>query len=255
MTSQATPSSFAASYARAAYEHPKGKFPTGLAWAIALHLVAGYAVLSGKANEVMKVIQKPIQAVVIQEVILPPPPPVSVPLPPTPKPPPQPVQEVPKPVSAAPISVPVAPATQHPSPIAAPAPVVQAAPEAPPAKPAQVVLPPAVASERAPQAPSLESEYIGKLRSTIDAAKRYPTGRQASQQRPQGTVKLWFVLNRSGSLVDVGVLSGDAPPILEDSAKAAVRRSSFPPFPATAWPGDEQHKFSAELSFIPPSGS
>jgi protein TonB len=248
------PSSFAAPYAQAAYEPASGKFPAGLAWAIVLHMVVGYAVLSGKANEVMKVIQKPLQAVVIQEVILPPPP-VPAPLPPKPKPAPQPVQEVPKPLSAAPISVPVTPTALQPSAIATPTPVVQAAPETVLAKPAQVVLPPAASPERASQAPSLESEYIGMLRATIDAAKRYPTGRQASQQRPQGAVKLWFVLNRAGALVDVGVLPGDAPPILEDSAKAAVRRSAFPPFPATAWPGDEQHKFSAELNFLPPSGS
>jgi protein TonB len=218
-------------------------------------MVVGYAVLSGKASEVIKVIQKPLQAVVIQEVILPPPPPVSAPLPPVPKPVPQPVQEAPKPLSAAPIPVPATPTAPHPSAIAAPPPMVQAAPEAVLAKPAQVVLPPAAAPERASQAHSLESEYIGMLRATIDTAKRYPTGRQASQQRPQGVVKLWFVLNRAGALVEVGVLPGDAPPILEDSAKAAVRRSSFPPFPATAWPGDEQHKFSAELNFVPPSGS
>jgi protein TonB len=103
--------------------------------------------------------------------------------------------------------------------------------------------------------PSLEGEYIGKLRATIDAAKRYPTGRQASQQRPQGSVKLWFVLNRAGALVELGVLPGDAPFLLEDAAKAAVRRSTFPPFPPSAWPSDEQHKFTTELYFSPPSGS
>ena len=90
---------------------------------------------------------------------------------------------------------------------------------------------------------------------TIDAAKRYPTGRQASQQRPQGSVKLWFVLNRTGALVELGVFLGDASFLLEDAAKAAVRRSSFPPFPAGAWPSDEQHKFTTELNFVPPSGS
>jgi protein TonB len=103
--------------------------------------------------------------------------------------------------------------------------------------------------------PSLEGEYIAKLRATIDGAKRYPTGRQASQQRPQGSVKLWFVLNRAGALVELGVFPGEASFLLEDAAKAAVRRSSFPPFPASAWPSDEQHKFTTELNFVPPSGS
>ena len=257
MSSRAMHSSFAASYAQAQYEPANRKFPSGLAWAIVLHIAVGYAVLSGKATEVIKTIQKPLQAVVIQEVILPPPP-VPALLPPTPKPVPQPAQEAPKPPNPAPIAVPITPVAAqpapHPSPITAPTPAVQSAPEAVVAKPAQVA-PQAAAPERAPQAPSLEAEYVGKLRATIDAAKRYPTGRQASQQRPQGSVKLWFVLNRAGVLVELGVFPGDAPFLLEDAAKAAVRRSSFPPFPPSAWPSDEQHKFSTELNFVPPSGS
>ncbi len=262
MSAQTMPTSFAAAYAHAAYQPADAqRFPAGLAWALVLHVVVAYLVLSGKASEAIKVIQKPLQAVVIQEVILPPPPPppVPVPLPQPPKPLPQTVQETPKPASPAPIAMSVtptaAPVAPHPSPVAAPTPVVQATPEAVIAKPAQVVVPPAPALERAHQAPSLEAEYVGKLRATIDAAKRYPTGRQASQQRPQGAVKLWFVLTRTGVLVDVGVLPGDAPSILEDAAKAAVRRSAFPAFPDSAWPNDEQHKFTAELSFVPPSGS
>lgn len=262
MSAQTISPGFAAAYAQSTYT-PTGskRLPVGLAWAVALHIVVGYAVLSGKATEVIKEIQKPLTAVVIQEVILPPPPPPPPPLPPQPAPIPvsplkpvaPPVQEMPKPVLPAPMSL---PATPTPAP-AAPAPVVQAAPEAPPAKPAQVVVNPAPvpAAAHVTPAPSLEGEYIGKLRATIDAAKRYPTGRQASQQRPQGSVKLWFVLNRAGVLVELGVFPGDAPFLLEDAAKAAVRRSSFPAFPASVWPSDEQHKFTTELYFSPPSGS
>jgi protein TonB len=261
MSAQSLSPGFAAAYAQATYAPSASKrFPVGLAWAIALHIVVGYAVLSGKAADVVKEIQKPLTAVVIQEVILPPPPPPP-PLPPQPAPTPvsplkpvaPPVQEMPKPVLPAPMQL---PATPTPAP-AAPAPVVQAAPEAAPPKPAQVVVAPAPtpAPASANPAASLEVEYVGKLRATIDAAKRYPTGRQASQQRPQGSVKLWFVLNRAGVLVELGVLPGDAPFLLEDAAKAAVRRSSFPPFPPSVWPSDEQHKFTTELNFFPPSGS
>ena len=264
MSAQSLSPGFAAAYAQSTYAPSASKrFPVGLAWAIALHIVVGYAVLSGKATQVIKEIQKPLSAVVIQEVILPPPPPPPPPPPlppppaPAPLPPPKPVappvQEMPKPALPAPLQL---PAAQTPAP-AAPAPVAQVVPEAPPPKPAQAVVIPAPAPAPAPVTPteSLEGEYVGKLRATIDAAKRYPTGRQASQQRPQGSVKLWFVLNRAGVLVELGVLPGDAPILLEDAAKAAVRRSSFPPFPPSAWPSDEQHKFTTELNFVPPSGS
>jgi len=260
MSAQSISPGFAAAYAQNSYTPIAAKrFPVGLVWAVALHIVVAYAVLSGKATDVMKDIQKPLTAVVIQEVILPPPPPPPPPAPeplPSPKPVQTPVQEMAKPVAPAPVALQAAPAAAPAvqQAIIAPAPAVQAAAEAVLVKPTQVVItPPAPAT--GPQAPSLEAEYIGKLRATIDAAKRYPTGRQASQQRPQGSVKLWFVLNRAGALVELGVFPGDASFLLEDAAKAAVRRSSFPPFPAGVWPSDEQHKFTTELSFVPPSGS
>ena len=260
MPAQSISPGFAAAYAQNSYRPIAAKrFPVGLFWAVALHIVVAYAVLSGKATDVIKDIQKPLTAVVIQEVILPPPPPPPPPAPeplPSPKPVQTPVQEMAKPVAPAPVALPAAPAAAPAvqQAIIAPAPAVQAAAEAVPVKPTQVVITPP-APVTGPQAPSLEAEYIGRLRATIDAAKRYPTGRQASQQRPQGSVKLWFVLNRTGALVELGVFLGDASFLLEDAAKAAVRRSSFPPFPAGAWPSDEQHKFTTELNFVPPSGS
>jgi len=256
MSAQSISPGFAAAYAQNSYTPIAAKrFPVGLVWAVALHIVVAYAVLSGKATDVIKDIQKPLTAVVIQEVILPPPLPAPEPLP-SPKPVQTPVQEMAKPVAPAPVALPAAPAAAPAvqQAIIAPAPAVQAAAEAVPVKPTQVVITPP-APVTSPQAPSLEAEYIGRLRATIDAAKRYPTGRQASQQRPQGSVKLWFVLNRTGALVELGVFPGDASFLLEDAAKAAVRRSSFPPFPAGAWPSDEQHKFTTELNFVPPSGS
>ena len=262
MSAQSMSPGFAAAYAQNSYTPSSAKrFPVGLVWAVALHIVVAYAVLSGKATDVIKDIQKPLTAMVIQEVILPPPPPPPPPPPapeplPSPKPVQTPVQEMPKPVAPTPVALPTVPAAAPALQQALAAPAVQPAAEVEPAKPTQVVVaPPAPAPAAGPQAPSLEAEYIGKLRATIDSAKRYPTGRQASQQRPQGIVKLWFVLNRTGALVELGVFPGDASFLLEDAAKAAVRRSSFPPFPAGAWPSDEQHKFTTELNFVPPSGS
>jgi len=262
MQAQSVSPGFAAANAQASYTpNTPRRFSVGLAWALALHLVVGYAVLSGKATDLVKEIQKPLKAVVIQEVILPPPPPPPSPAPAAPAPlaPPKPVappvQELPKPALTPPAAVPTPPSAAPALPPAAPAPVAPSVPEAPPTKPSAVVTAPAPVVAPTPVAPSLEGEYIAKLRATIDGAKRYPTGRQASQQRPQGSVKLWFVLNRAGALVDLGVFPGDASFLLEDAAKAAVRRSSFPPFPASAWPSDEQHKFTTELNFVPPSGS
>jgi protein TonB len=111
----------------------------GLFIVIALHLLMGYALVSGMARKGLNLITKPLEAVVIQEVIIPPPPP---PPPPkkieTPKevakseaPPPP---FVPPPDVALPAASPaisIAATTNVP-----PAPVVIAPPPPPPAKPA-----------------------------------------------------------------------------------------------------------------------
>jgi protein TonB len=111
----------------------------GLVIVIALHLLMGYALVSGMARKGLNLITKPLEAVVIQEVIIPPPPP---------PPPPKKIEtpkEVAKSEAPPPPFVPppdVAPSAASPAiSIAAttnvpPAPVVIAPPPPPPAKPA-----------------------------------------------------------------------------------------------------------------------
>ncbi len=109
----------------------------GIIIVVVVHALIGYALVSGMARDAMKLIKKPLEAVVIQEVIIPPPPPPPPPkqikppeAPPTEAPPPfVPPPDVPPPaVSTAPTIV----ATAAPP----PAPVVIAPPPPPAPKPA-----------------------------------------------------------------------------------------------------------------------
>ena len=228
------------------YQRTGSRVSLGLAWAIAVHVLMGYFILSGGARSFMKQIKKPMETVVIQEVIIPPPPP----------PPPKKVEPPPEaPRSLAP-PAPFVPPPEIAPPVTTSAPVIQSV-ATPPATPHVIAPPPPPPPpvDAGPNTASLEAEYGARLRAAINANKRYPTGRQASQTRPQGIVKLWFVLTRAGALVDVGVIPTDAHYLLEDAAKASVRRSTFPPFPAHTWPGEEQHKFVTEVEFVPPSSN
>ena len=47
----------------------------GIAVVIGLHIFLIWALISGTAHDALKVLKKPLEAVVIQEVIIPPPPP------------------------------------------------------------------------------------------------------------------------------------------------------------------------------------
>lgn len=125
-------------------------------------------------------------------------------------------------------------AAAPPTPIQTPAPAL---PEAP--KPAQ------------PVAASVESNYIASVRATLNANKRYPTGREASLQRPSGKVKVWFVLTRNGALQDAGIDDSSNSIILDNAALATVRRTTYSPWPDGSWPSENQHKFTVTLDFFP----
>jgi protein TonB len=225
---------------------------SGVLFVIALHLLLVWALVTGTAREALNMMKKPLQAVVIQEVTLPPPPP---------PPPPQPrtkellPAESPTPKTATPMPLvqPDLPVPQAQRPMEMPPEPVQMAKSVTTAPPLAVAAPvPANDTSKALIA-SMESEYIARLRVMLNATKRYPTGRQASQQRPQGSVKVWFTLARNGSLIDVGVLQSSDSNLLDDAALASVRRGVYPPFPEHTWPGQDQHKFSADMAFSPPS--
>jgi protein TonB len=225
---------------------PSGRFK-GLLIVIALHALLAYALVTGTARKGLNFLKKPLEAVVIQEVILPPPPP-----------PPPPVTKVVKPLDA------LAPRTE-----VAPVPVPLEVPPAPvtnvveisnrdlplPSRPAPVIVAtPAPASDHIKaQAASMEAEYAAMVRAMLNSIKRYPTGRAASQQRPQGKVKVWFTLARGGALLDAGILDSSNVNLLDDAALATVRRGKYPPFPTNTWADQESHKFSAEIEFNPPS--
>jgi protein TonB len=98
---------------------------------------------------------------------------------------------------------------------------------------------------------SLENNYIAIVRATLNANKRYPTGREASLQRPSGKVKVWFVLSRNGSLQEAGIDESSNSIILDNAALSTVKRTAYAPWPDSTWPNLTQHKFTVTLDFVP----
>jgi protein TonB len=185
----------------------------------------------------------------------PPAPPVITPPPQVPTPP-----QVAKPVPVAqPVRQPASPQAVNQAPVSnSPSAEVAAPPKAvaAPAAPAPVTPP---APEPAPPAAkpnnaSIEAGYVSKVRAHLNSIKRYPTGREASQQRPQGKVKVWFLLNRDGSLVEQGIEESSNSMLLDEAARKTINRAAFPAFPETSWAGEATHRFSAELEFVPGAG-
>jgi periplasmic protein TonB len=139
-------------------------------------------------------------------------------------------------------------AAESPRPIPMPTPTPTPAPSLPTATPVQE------APKIAPQPPvsvSLENNYIVSVRATLNANKRYPTGREASLQRPSGKVKLWFVLARNGALQDAGIDESSNSIILDNAALSTLRRTTYAPWPEGSWASQSQHKFTVTLDFVP----
>jgi protein TonB len=137
-------------------------------------------------------------------------------------------------------NTPVAPSIRpiQTTPLAPPAPAMAAPPAVP-------VMPPTNSGREA------EAVYVGKVRAYLQSIKRYPTGREASLQRPAGTAVIWFIVRRSGDLVDAGIAASSGAMLLDSTALTTVRRGVYPSFPDEAWAGRTQQRFTVELDFVP----
>ncbi|PRC94685.1 TonB family protein [Solimicrobium silvestre] len=214
-------------------------------------LILSILIIAG-VQKAVKIERHVDEATVQISLSAPEPEPESVPKPPTP---PTPVNQP----TVKPISQPTArqeTVTNSPSAeVAAAVPVALNTPVTNPTPtPTLMPTPAPVASAAEPAKPnnaSIEAGYIAKLRAHLNSIKRYPTGREASQQKPQGKVKVWFVLSRNGAVVEQGIEESSNSMLLDDAAKKTINRSSFTAFPESSWAGEATHKFSAELDFIP----
>lgn len=164
----------------------------------------------------------------------PPPPPKPVPKPkpkPEIKPEPRP-KPLPKPAVAKPVE-----------PVQAPSKPIASAPVAPPSPPA----PPA-----APKVDTqgMEGGYLKGLRSELDGYKQYPTGRQASLERPSGEVVVWLLVDRQGRVLDSGIQTQASSMLLNRAAANSLRRiKQVKPFPEQAFGGRNEQRFTATFNY------
>jgi protein TonB len=174
--------------------HYAGSDPTrrtiGWAVVVVVHILVGWALVTGTARKGLEFIKKPLEAAVIQEVIIPPPPPPPPPkikppepkiLKPEPLPPPPfvPPPEVPPPVSSAP-------------PIAA---VVTPPPEPP------VIAPPP------PPAPAPAPTGRAEIGVACPTQVKPEMPRKAIQEHAEGVVRAQALI-RDGAVREVTILSG-----------------------------------------------
>lgn len=178
-----------------------------------------------------------------------PPPPVIEDEEAEPAPPPPPPKPVPKPKPE-----------PKPKPVPKPTPVVaKPTPNPAPAVAKPVQAPPAPAPTPAPPAPppapkvdgqALEGGYLKGLRNEMDSYKQYPTGRQASLERPTGDVVVWLLVDRQGRVLDAGIQTPAPSMLLNRAASNSLRRiKQVKPFPEQAFGGRNEQRFTATFNY------
>jgi periplasmic protein TonB len=179
----------ASTYSYAEQQRKPGKHVVGIGIVILMHVLLGWALVSGLARKVVEVIKNPIETKIIEEVKPPPPPPENLP-PPPPKLAPPPPSFVPPP------EVVVAP-----PPTPAPAITVQTT-TPPPPTPVTIAPAPAPA---APPAPAVAPVAAQPAITNVSACKpEYPQA--ALKAEASGTTAIKFTIDATGKVVSADVV-------------------------------------------------
>ncbi len=180
-----------------------GRHVVGIGIVLAMHLLLGWALVTGLAQRMVEVIRAPIETKIIEEVKPPPPPPPEN-LPPPPKFAPPPPSYVPPPevvVNPPPTPAPVITTTTVAPP---PAPVTIAPPPAPVAPPAPPAPPPPPAPPRVAAQPA-----IANVRECAPSGDDYPAAARRSEAT--GTTRVRFNVGADGRLAGVEVAQSAGP--------------------------------------------
>lgn len=172
-----------------------GKHAVGIGIVIVMHLLLGYALVSGLARKVVEVIKAPIETKIIEEVKPPPPPPENLPPPPKFAPPP-------------PSFVPPPEVVVNPPPV--PQPTITTTTVAPPPAPVTIAPPPAPEAPPAPPvAVARPSAKPAQINFSSCAKPDYPSA--AARASAEGVTRIRFSVDAQGNV---------------DTSKTQIERSS-----------------------------
>jgi periplasmic protein TonB len=185
------------------------KHLVGITFVVILHVLMGYALVSGLARKVVEQIVAPLDTKIIEEIkpppppeVLPPPPPKMVQVMPTFVPPPE--VQIQSPITPPPV---ISQTTATPPPVFAPP-----APPAPPTPPAPVAAAPVAAPSVGVACPNSQ-----QVRTEV----KYPP--QARKDGTEGEVMIEFTVAASGEIKDVDIKSSSNR-VFNNVSIAAVRQ-------------------------------
>ena len=189
------------------------KHLVGLGLVVVLHLLLFWAISSGLARAVVKKIQGPVEAVLLED--------AKPDIPPPPPPPPPKNLPPPPPAYVPPVDV----AVTAPAPVNAIAAVTAAAPtQAAPIAPAAVA-PAAPAPAPAPPAPPVRVAAV--VNSANCEKPDYPSASRRLEE--EGTVSLRFLVGVDGKVIQAEVEKSSGFKRLDEAARAGLSKCAFKP--------------------------
>lgn len=182
-------------YDYAAQQRKPGKHLVGLGIVVLMHILLGWALVTGLARKVVEVIKNPIETKIIEEAKPPPPPPENLPPPPKFAPPPPSFVPPPEVVVAQPPT---------------PAPAITTTTVAPPPAPVTIAPAPAPAASAPPAPPQAPPRLAqGDARSCAPTADDYPPA--AVRAEATGTTVIRFTVDATGKLASADVVKSAGP--------------------------------------------
>ncbi len=106
-----------------------------------------------------------------------------------------------------------------------------------------------VTGTRNPGATPTEAAYADAVFKRLNKGSRYPTGRQASEERPSGTTTVWFELQRNGKVAGRGVEKTSGSQLLDQMAVELVARQKYPALPQDGFTEGAKHRFVVSYQF------
>jgi periplasmic protein TonB len=205
-------------YDYASQQRKPGKHMVGIGIVLFMHLLLGWALVTGLARKVVEVIKAPIETKIIEEVKPPPPPPENLP-PPPPKLAPPPPSFVPPPE----VQVTPPPTPQQ---------TITTTAVVPPPAPVTIAPPPAPAAPPAPPAPP--APKVAGLPFIADASgckPEYPAA--AIKVEATGATVIRFTVDASGKVTKAEVVRSSGPSrehrLLDRAAVSALSECKFAP--------------------------
>ncbi len=91
------------------------------------------------------------------------------------------------------------------------------------------------------------------MRTLIESRKRYPTSRQASIEKPAGTVGACLTLSRDGAVKGSSITISSGSVLLDSAATRLIEGVSYPPFDEAHFKGQPSRVFCMSIDYQPPS--